>query len=239
MSQKKISKLFYLFPGIFLAVGLGLFAGGLVWLISCFHFRETAVEVPAVITEITRRLDSDGEYHYNVYISYEYDGEVFEDVSISSYSSSMYEGQEITLLCDPEHPGKIELSSMIYFGPVLLMGMGALFSVIGGFVLITFVVISSRRKKIKTQGKILYATVEQIAYNVNYSVNGFHPYIIYCTYRDDYRDVTYRFKSENLWSDPAVLFPVGSSIEVRVDENDYSKYYVNVEAVEKKFIDYT
>lgn len=27
-------------------------------------------------------------------------------VALNSYSSSMYEGKEITLYCDPEHPGK-------------------------------------------------------------------------------------------------------------------------------------
>lgn len=239
MSKKKIEKFFYLFPGIFLVIGLGLFAGGIIWLISCFHFRETAIEVPAVITEITRQRDSDGEYYHNVYISYEYNGEYFEDIPINSYSSSMYQGQEVTLYCDPEHPGRVRLSSMFYFGPILLMGMGIIFSIVGGVIFITFVKTAARRKKIKAEGRILYATVEQIVYNESYSVNGSHPYVIYCTYRDDYRDIIYRFKSENLWSDPSVLFPVGSSIEVRVDEKDYSKYYVNAEALEKKFIDYT
>lgn len=239
MSQRKINNLFYLFPGIFLAAGLGLFAGGLVWLISCFHFRETAVEIPAVITEITRQRDSDGEYHHSVYISYKYDGEFFENIPINSYSSSMYEGKEITLYCDPEHPEKVKVSSMFYFGPILLMGMGTFFSVISGTILIVILNVVSKRKKIKTQGRIIYATVEKIVYNERYSVNGSYPYVIYCTYRDDYRDITYRFKSENIWSDPSALFPVGSSIEVRVDEKDYSKYYVNVEAMEKKFIDYT
>lgn len=239
MSQKKINNLFYLFPGIYLIIGLGLFVGGLAWLISCFHFRESAIEVPAVITEITKQRDSDGEYHYKVYISYEYSGEFFEDIPINSYSSSMYEGQEITLYCDPEHPGKAKVSSMFYFGPVLLIGLGTAFSVIGGVILIIYIKKTTRRKKIKTEGRILYATVEQIVYNESYSVNGSHPYVIYCTYGDNYKDVIYRFKSENLWYDPSDLFPVGSSIEVRVDEKDYSKYYVNVESMEKKFIDYT
>lgn len=239
MPQRKINKLLYLFPAIFLAVGLGLFTGGLIWLISCFQFRETAVEVPGIITEITEYRNSDGEYNHHVYVSYEYNGEVFENISLNAYSGSMYEGENIILLYDPERPGKVRLKSMLYFGPILLMGMGVLFSVIGGGILTAVLCRSARRKKIRNQGKILYAIVEQIVHNESYTVNGIHPYVIYCTYRDDYRDVVYRFKSENLWSDPSALFPLGSSIEVRVDEKDYSKYYVNVEVMEKKFIDYT
>ena len=220
-------------------MGLGLFTGGLIWLISCFQFKDTAVEVPGTITEIIEYRDSDGEYHHRIYVAYEYNGEIFENISLDSYTSSMYEGDSVTLLCDPERPGKVKLASMLYFGPSLLIGMGALFAVVGGGILATALSGAAKRKKIKNQGKILYATVEQISYNKSYTVNGIHPYVIYCTYRDDYRDVVYRFKSENLWSDPSVLFPVGSSIEVRVDEKDYSKYYVNVEAMDKKFIDYT
>ena len=73
-----------------------------------------------------------------------------------------------------------------------------------------------------------------------YTVNGKNPYIIYCTYKDDYYDRIYRFKSDNLWTDPSLILQSGDDIKVYVDEKDYSCYHVDIESIFKgKIIDYT
>ena len=65
--------------------------------------------------------------------------------------------------------------------------------------------------------------------NTGYSVNGRHPYVIYCAYEDEYNNTVYYFKSENLWYDPSFRFAIGSEIDVYVDPKDYSKNYVDTE----------
>lgn len=237
--NKKYEKILIFVPSVFFIAGICMFIWGIGWLISASQFKATAVEVPGEITRIDSAYDDDGDEHYSVFVSYEYNGERYENVRINSYSSSMYEGKEILLYCDPDKPRHIQVKSMLYFPPIFLMAFGLIFALVGGGSTISVIIRSINRKRIIQLGVSIYATVEEIAYVTSTRVNGRHPFTIYCTYRDEYKDVTYRFKSENLWSDPSAVFPVGSMIEVKVDPNDYSKYYVNTEESEKKVIDYT
>lgn len=224
---------------VFLIVGVCMFIWGVCWLISTFQFRATAVKVPGEITRMDSAYDDDGKEHFSVFVSYEYNGKKYEDIRINSYSSSMHMGKKMSLYCDPENPGHVEVGSMLFFPSVFLLIMGAAFALIGGGITIRTMVVSFQRKKINEQGISIYATVEEIIYDTSVAVNGRHPYTIICTYRDDYKDITYRFKSQNLWFDPSPVLPVESTIEVKVDANDYSKYYVNVEEATKRIVDYT
>lgn len=240
MKEDKLSqKILILVPGVFLIAGVGMLIGGIFLLMSTLRFKETAIEISGEITRIDSTYDNDGDEHCSVFVSYEYSGERYENVRLNSYSSSMYEGKKISLYCDPENPRHIQAGSMLYFAPIFLLAMGTVFALVGGGILIPTITAISNRKKIREQGISIYATVEEIAYDTSITVNGRHPFALYCIYRDDYKDVTYRFKSGKLWIDPSTVFPVGSMIEVKVDANDYSKYYVNAEEVEKKIIDYT
>lgn len=237
--NKKYEKIMLLVPNVFFIAGVCMFIWGIGWLISATQFKATAVKVPGEITRIDSAYDDDGDEHFSVFVSYEYNGERYEDVRINSYSNSMYEGKEISLYCDPDKPRHVQVSSMLYFPPIFLLAMGSIFALVGGSFTVSVIINSHKRKRLMQQGISIYATVEEIEYDTNITVNGKHPFTIYCTYRDEYKDVTYRFKSESLWSDPSAIFPVGSMIKVMVDANDYSKYYVNVEEAEKRVIDYT
>ena len=239
MKKNKIGAFMMLFSGIFLTVGIGLFAGGVYWLVNALNFKGTAEKITGEISRIETHRDSDGDRSHNVYVTYHYGGKLYEDVAISSYSSSMYEGKEITLYCDPEHPGNIREDSLYYFGPIMLIGMGAVFGCVGGGIIIVRLAGVARQKKLKENGRSIYATVEQTVHNRNMSVNGIHPFYLICTYRDEYKDITYRFRSHNLWTNPSTVFPDGSTIEVKVDGDNYSKYYVNTDELDRKIVDYT
>ena len=60
-------------------------------------------------------------------------------------------------------------------------------------------------------------------------------------YRDEYKDVLYKFKSDNLWVYADELIHPGDSIRIYVNGDDYSKYYVDVDSIlqNSKIIDYT
>lgn len=71
-------------------------------------------------------------------------------------------------------------------------------------------------------------------------MNGRHPYVIYCTYRDDYRDTLYRFKSSNIWTNPDPVLHPGDTIPVYVEEANYRHYFVDTESIiNRKIEDYT
>lgn len=230
----------FIFFGIFGLAGIGMLIGGFFWLTNSLEFKKDAVEVIAEISDIESYRDSDGDTHHKVFINYEFDGETYTDVRLSEYNSSMYVGKEITILCRADQPGRTMTTTGIYLGSGILLGMGLIFALVGIVPIVVGLVKGSRQKKLLTNGHILYATVDEIAWNTSYSVNGKHPYVIYCSYRDEYKDITYRFKSNNLWSVPSLVFPVGSTITVHVDPNDYSKHYVNAEKpMSDRIVDYT
>lgn len=229
-----------LFFGIFLAVGIGLLAGSFAMFKNASDFKKIAEEVPAKIIRIEDYYDSDDELHHRVYVTYSYNGTVYDDVPINFYSSNMFEGKEITLLCDPEHPKRLREASVVDLAGLMLLIMGLAFSLVGGIPIFFSIMKSIQEKQLLKSGYVLHAVVDRVEFNTNYSVNGRHPYVIYCNYRDEYKDITYLFKSDNLWTDPLPIFPPGSDIEVLVDPKDYSKYHVKAEAaMEQKIIDYT
>lgn len=230
----------FIFFGIFGLVGIGLLIGGISWMKSGLDFKQNAVEVTAEISDIESYRDSDGDTHHNVFINYEFDGETYTDMPLNEYNSNMYIGKEITILCRPDQPGRAMTSTGIYLGGGILLGMGIIFASVGIIPIIVSLVKGSRQKNLLSTGSVLYATVDDIVYNTSYSVNGQHPYVIYCSYKDEYSNITYRFKSNNLWTDPSLIFPVGSTITVHVDPNDYSKHYVNAEkSISERIVDYT
>lgn len=237
--MKNKNKRGYSTPIIFMVMGIFFIIGGIFWFKLSYDFKEKAVQIYGEITRIEAYRDSDDEIHHAVYVTYEYEGNLYEEVRLNSYSSSMSKGKRISLYCDPDDPWQVQASRMIYFGPAIFAGMGLIFTIVGMGIFISMTAGNVKAKRLREKGKSIYATVEQITCNTKVSVNGAHPYVIYCTYRDMYKDVTYRFKSEKLWSDPSAVFPVGSTIEVKVDENDYSRHYVNVEGMNGKVIDYT
>lgn len=94
---------------IFAAVGIAMIVGSFVLLHAMNQFEENADEVPGVITDIKEHYDSDDKVSHDVYVKFWYDGEKYEDRRISSYSSEMYIGEEITLLYNPAYPNRLDV----------------------------------------------------------------------------------------------------------------------------------
>lgn len=230
----------FLLFGIFAVVGVGLLVGAIVAAVVGQRFMEKAVLVDGTIVRIETSRDSDGDTHHSVYVSYDFEGASYNDVRLSSYSSTMYEGKAIALYVDPENPRHIASSLDTWLVSLILGIMGLVFALVGVIPLCILTTKKRQNKRIMETGRRLYATVEEIRLNTSYRVNGRSPYQIICSYYDSYADVTYRFKSDNLWVDPQAVFPEGSTIPVMVMEGDYSKYYVDAKTqLEQKIVDYT
>lgn len=225
---------------IFAVIGCIFMAVGIFQAFASNRFKQKAVEVRAVISSIESYRDSDGDMSHRVYVSYSYGGNRYEDVRLGEYSSSMRKGGEIKLMIDPDDPEKARTG----FGMILLStvfsGMGLIFVCVGLIPLIVMGKRAAATKKLIQAGHYIWATVESINYNTSYSVNGQHPYVVYCTYRDEYRDVTYRFKSDNIWTNPQSVITSGSEIKIFVDRQNYKNYHVDIEGVlQGRIVDYT
>lgn len=225
---------------IFAAVGIAMIVGSFILLHAMNQFEENAYEVPGVITDIKEHYDSDDKVSHDVYVKFWYDGEKYEGRRISSYSSDMYVGEEITLLYNPAYPTRLDVKGAKYWLFGILCGMGVIFLLVGSVYPVIMIIKSIKKKNLLRNGMALSATVEEIRWDTSLTVMGRHPYVIICSYHNPGKDVTYRFKSEGIWTNPEEVYPVGSSIEVMVDVNNYKNYYVKAqEKISEKIVDYT
>ncbi len=239
--MKNFEKLFLsIFVCVFGFVGAGLLTGGFILLFNNINYKNAYDKISAEITDIEISRRSDGDLRHDVYIKYTYKEKTYNNVRINFYNSNMYEGKEISILCDPENPGKIHSAEGTDIAVIIFIVIGIIFTLVAIILTISIIKKKRRRKRAIASGRTLNAKVQKIVLNTGYTVNGKNPYIIYCTYKDDYYDRIYRFKSDNLWTDPSLILQSGDDIKVYVDEKDYSCYHVDIESIFKgKIIDYT
>ena len=114
----------------------------------------------------------------------------------------MYVGEEITLLYNPTYPTRLDVKGTKYWLFGILCGMGVIFLLVGSVYPVIMIIKSIKKKNLLRNGMALSATVEEIRWDTSLTVMGRHPYVIICSYHDPGKDVTYRFKSEGVWTNP-------------------------------------
>lgn len=233
-------KFIKLFSIVFAFVGAVFLAGAVMVYVSDQKFMAEAEEIMGVVDTIESYRGSDHDMHHRVYVNYTYNGQQYNRVQIGFYSSSMYEGKEIALYCDPQHPERVVVQGSDIIAAAIFAVLGIIFFGVGMTLIISSIRRKARKKKVRENGRALYATVDEINRSRNVTVNGRHPYVVFCSYRDDYKDITYRFKSDYLWVNPEPVITVGSTIKVYVEADNYKNYYVDAESmIQGKIVDYT
>lgn len=221
---------------LFAVIGNIFLLAGIVTACLSVRFYTGAVSLEGRITSI----ETYREQNEQAYVSYAYENQEYKNIALGGVSSNMYEGEKITLYIDPQNPKNVKSKLDFWLPPVIFLGFGILFSLIGWIPLLR-----KRRKKRKNQwlrenGSVLYGVVERSDWNASYTVNGRHPFVIFCTYTDELSGTIYRFKSDNLWFDPDEHFPPGTPIKIYVKREDYSSYFVDVESrYTEKIVDFT
>lgn len=138
------------------------------------------------------------------------------------------------------------LIGMVYTGIFLatfFWNMGnatLLFRCIFGGIGLTFFVVGviclkydiKRRKRINAviaSGRYVMAEISDISRCYSVSVNGYHPYVIFCQYQDISMNL-HVFKSRYLMYNPEPYLK-DNMVRVYVDEEDYKYYYVDIDEI--------
>lgn len=72
--------------------------------------RENAELVSAVVRNVERSTDSDGDYEYNVYIRYRYEGKDYDVLILSGTKDNSWKdriGQSLSVRINPDRPGEL------------------------------------------------------------------------------------------------------------------------------------
>lgn len=215
---------------IFGATGISNLISGIKYL-KTNDTKEGYVTITATISDIVSKKTTNG-YSHEVYLTYTYDGVTYENKRYNTYSSSMYIGKEIEILCDSEHPDRIQSKLGLKLPTIVMFVIGGTFTLVSIILVIVMIKLLRGPKDIKEKllkkGLRLKAVIEEIRTETESYVTGGTAYRIICTYTDTNENIIYRFKSDLLLEDPSANYYVGMPIEVVVDSKDYSQYYVNV-----------
>ncbi len=125
--MKKTEGIVLLIAGAIVAIVFGLIGGLMLHFNN--KFIENSVEVTATIQNIRVSGSGDDKTH-DVYVGYTFNGIEYNNVRISEYSSSMYEGKVITLRCNPDEPGKVKDTTVIKVIGIVFTAVGVVFLVI-------------------------------------------------------------------------------------------------------------
>ena len=215
----------------FVFLGSIFFVIGVVLCVSTF-VQKGKIETKGVITNIESYLDSDGDTHYDVYVSYDVNGRKYTS-ELSSYSSSFYEGKEINIYYLESNPSKIGSPTMDLL-LLLFPGIGLICILVG----LSFQFVKLRKKRIlkrlKKNGELVYATYIETIINTSYSVNNVCPYVILCKWVNPSDGKEYTFKSDNLWEDPKYIIEsrLITTFPVYITRGHIKPYAMDLEILE-------
>lgn len=214
---------------IFLLIGVIMVIASVCTFVGAKRFEANAEKTTAVITEIDRYTTGSGDdrtTHYDVYVEYRVDRQVYNGI-LNTYTSSMYEGKEIEVMYDPAKPTDVRVKD--YIAPIILAIMGLVFGGVGGGMFFANVAASGKRKRLLENGDRVTGTITNVITVMNVRINNRHPYKAEVEVNDPFTGEKYLYSSKQVLDD--IYYMVGSTVDVYVDRDDKSKYYVDLDSV--------
>lgn len=227
---------------VFCIIGLVMLGVGIIIFFSGIKKKNTYKTIEAVISEIESYRDVEGDVFHRVYVTYRIPGTgELHETEIGYYSSFMSEGDTIEVMYNPENPKKIVVLNGYWISAGIFAFIGVIFGGLGGAFFLKEVKKYLKQRKLLADGQYIMARIDSVKYNRSYSLNGRHPYNIICNFHDDYKDLTYIYKSDNIWFDPAEIISSRGieEIKVYIDRNNPKHYYVDTSVLEDKVLDLT
>ncbi len=211
---------------------------GIITLMSYFwisnendRFLKSAEKTPATIIDINSVYDSaDDDYEHEVIVKYEVDGREYSG-RLDRYSSNMHIGDEVTIYYNRANPSYFRSDQSDIFWIFFLFS--GIFSVIGGGLLISYIISKRKKKKIENYHFMIRAHIEEVNYDTSISYNGRHPYRVYASYTNSADNKLYTYVSEPIFQNirPLIEGNKITTVPVYVDPNNYAHYIVDLSEI--------
>ncbi len=233
MKENKLKNLTWI---IFTSIGAIFVIIGLFVFVNIFNY-ENKVDTIGTITEISSYGGTNRNRNHEVYVAYTVEGKQYES-RLNGYSSSFYEGKEIKIYYDKDNPNKIGMKSLnLLF--LIFPGIGLIFLIIG---LAGILVKANKRKlekRLKENGRLIYADYSETVLNTLYRVNGKCPYNIICEWNNPLDNKKYIFKSKNIWINPERIIVEKNikQLPVYIDNNNIKKYIIDIDIFTENIVD--
>ena len=227
--MKDENRLITIICAVFALVGLIVVAVGAAITASDQNFRRTAVETAAVITDIFRSRDRDGDTTHTVYVRFYVNDKEYEG-QLGAWSSGMAEGQSVRIFYDPDNPQRFRSGSGFGIN-VFLFLFGGVFFLVGFIPMYKMQKRKLSKKGLLRDGQRVMAAFSDVVQG-NVTLNGRTSFKLVCKYADSAGKNSHRFESGNIWENPLSYRDRQAmpAVPVYVNCDDYSKYYVDVDA---------
>ncbi len=129
--QTKFKYLSIILYIVFILVGLAMIGGAAaLGVISC-KFRQNAEKITATVSDIRETMDSEGETHYEVYITYEFLDSTYRNVPLDYHRGTVQVGSTVKIWCSLTNPRDIQSDAGAFVMCAALGGGGLIFLALG------------------------------------------------------------------------------------------------------------
>ena len=229
---------------IFTAVGLLMLIGAFKLYNYTQTFLSEATTTNGEVIELIRERSSSTSSSSNSSDSYTYrpvvqfttqSGKEIEFTSSTGSNPASYSrGEKVEVLYQLESPEKAKINGFfsLWGAAVIVGGIGAIFFLIGGGMLLF-----GQRKKQKIQslmqsGVPITTKYQSVELNSSYEVNGRSPYRILSQWTNPTTSELHIFKSDNIWFDPSDHVS-SEEITVLIENNNPKKYHMDISFLPK------
>jgi len=216
----------WLFP----AIGGLLLVGALLLWNHTRQFIASAYTTRGTVVDLVEDRDSDGVTYSPVVRFTAPDGqEVTYTESFSGNPAPYDVGESVEVLYSRDQPrkGRIKGFMSLWMGPVILGGMGTLFALIGGGILLAQHGGKRKKNYLMAYGTAIQTDFQGVERNTSLEVNGKHPWRIASQFLDPATNKLRVFHSENLWFDPA-KFVTAKQVTVLLDPKNPKRYHMDI-----------
>lgn len=220
--------------GVFAVIGLLMLMGGSYFYLSGYSQEKSGIVVTGQIIDLSVHRSDDGASYCPV-VKYT-DGQE-EYVMESSYCSSGYrnaQGDNIDVIYQPGNPDNAVIHSFggLYGGAVILLGMGAVFALVGTLPLIIMYLRSKSGQRLLREGMPVKARFSEVILNTTININGRSPFQIVAQMHDTAANTVKLYYSHNIAFDPSP-FINQEFVTVYVDKKNPDKYYMDISFLPK------
>jgi hypothetical protein len=215
---------------IFATIGAGLLIGAFIAYGSAQSFNDNALRAKGVVVDLEPTYSSNSGTTYTPVVTFETperESVTFHS-SVSSSPPSFDVGESVEVLYDPANPSDAVIDSFwqVYLVPIILGGIGGVFFVVGGGLLLAQIASRRKRARLLASGRRITATIASVDLNTSLAVNGRHPYCITSQWVNPDTGQVHVFRSEGIWFDPSSHL-TAETIDVLIDPVNPRRYYVD------------
>lgn len=220
---------------VFSIAGLGMLTGAVLWYQNTRVFVQEASVAQGTVVELVRSTSSDSTTYRPVVRFETAGGERVEFTSNTGSNPPGYaKGERVEVLYRSAQPAHARIRGFfsLWGGPLIVGGLGGVFFLIGGGMLLATALKNRREKYLKKYGTRIETTFQSVEINGSLKVNGRSPFRVITQWQNPATSVLHVFTSNNLWFDPTHHISE-RRITVLIEKNNPGKYHMDLSFLPK------